>query len=52
MLKKMPGIEKIKIKLKKKRIPLPKKPPKIQPAKNAYFRDKEKDKLRKNRQEE
>ena len=48
----MPVKEKIKIKLKKKRIPLPKKPPKVQPDKNAYFREKEKNKLRKSREEE
>ncbi len=39
--------EKIKIKKKKKRIPLPKKPPKIAPKSNAYDRQKEKDKIRK-----
>ena len=48
----MPVKQKLKIKLKKKRIPLPKKPPKIEPDKNAYFRDKEKDKLRKSKNEE
>ena len=39
--------EKIKIEKKKKRIPLPKKPPKIAPKSNAYDREKEKDKVRK-----
>ncbi len=48
----MAAKEKIKIKLKKKRIPLPKKPPKIMPDKNAYIREKEKDKLRKSKEEE
>ena len=48
----MPVKQKLKIKLKKKRIPLPKKPSKIEPDKNAYFRDKEKDKLRKSKNEE
>lgn len=48
----MLGKEKIKIKVKKKRIPVPKKPPKIQPDKSAYFREKEKDKIRKNREED
>jgi hypothetical protein len=32
---------------KKKRIPLPQKPPKVQKSKKAYDRSKEKDKLRK-----
>jgi len=48
----MPAKEKIKIKLKKKRIPVPKKPPKVIPDKNAYVREKEKDKLRKNIEKE
>ncbi len=48
----MVGKEKLIIKPKKKRIPLPKKPPKVQPGKNAYFRDKEKNKLRKSKEEE
>ena len=39
--------EKIKIEKGKKRIPLPKKPPKIAPKANAYDREKEKDKIRK-----
>ncbi len=48
----MSEIEKIKIKKNKKRIPLPKKPPKIQPSKNAYFRNKEKNNLRRSKEEE
>ena len=48
----MPAKEKIKIKLKKKRIPVPKKPPKVIPDKSAYFREKEKDKLRKGKEGE
>jgi len=39
--------QKIKIKKKKKRIPLPQKPPKVEMNKKAYDRKKEKDKLRK-----
>ena len=41
--------EKIKIEKKKKRIPVPKKPPKVEEDKRAYNRKKEKDKLRKNK---
>ena len=44
--------EKIKIKRKNKRIPLPKKPPKVEPNRNAYSRKKEKDRLRKSNEEE
>lgn len=39
--------EKIKIEKKKKRIPVPHKPPKVEEKKNAYDRKKERDKLRK-----
>jgi hypothetical protein len=39
--------DKIKIEKKKKRIPVPKKPPKVEKDKNAYDRKKEKDKIRK-----
>jgi hypothetical protein len=39
--------EKIKIKKEGKRIPVPKKPPKVEKDKRAYDRKKEKDKLRK-----
>lgn len=39
--------EKIIIEKSKKRIPVPKKPPKVEDDKNAYNRKKEKDKLRK-----
>jgi hypothetical protein len=39
--------DKIKVEKKKKRIPLPKKPPKIEQSKTVYNRKKEKDKLRK-----
>ena len=42
----------INIKPKKKRIPTPQKPPKVMPNKNAYFRNKEKNKVRKNKEEE
>jgi hypothetical protein len=38
----------IKIEKKRKRIPVPKKPPKVEMDKKAYDRKKEKDKLRKN----
>ncbi len=41
--------DKIKIEKKKKRIPVPKKPPKVEKNKNAYDRKKEKDNLRKNK---
>jgi len=40
---------KIKVEKKKKRIPLPQKPPKIEQSKKAYNRKKEKDKRRKGR---
>lgn len=43
----MAGKEKIKVKKNKKRVPVPKKPPKVEPSKKAYNRKKEKDKLRK-----
>ena len=39
--------EKIKIKKKKERVPVPQKPPKIEKKSTAYDRKKEKDKLRK-----
>lgn len=39
--------EKISIKKKKKRIPIPKKPPKVESGKKVYNRKKEKNKLRK-----
>lgn len=39
--------EKITIEKIKRRIPVPKKPPKIEEDKNAYNRKREKDKLRK-----
>jgi len=39
--------DKIKVERKKKRIPLPQKPPKIERSEKAYNRKKEKDKLRK-----
>jgi len=39
---------KIKIKKKKKRIPVPKKPPKIEKDKKAYDRKSEKKKVKKN----
>lgn len=41
--------DKIIIEKEKKRIPVPKKPPKIEKGKKAYDREKEKDKLRKNK---
>lgn len=41
----MAGKEKIKVDKKKKRIPLPQKPPKVEPSKKAYDRKKEKDKM-------
>ena len=43
--------EKIKVEKKKKRIPLPKKPPKIEQSEKGYNRKKEKDKLRKGKTE-
>jgi hypothetical protein len=42
--------EKISVTKKKKRIPLPGKPPKIEKNKKAYDRKKEKDKNRKKKQ--
>lgn len=39
--------EKISIKKKKKRIPLPQKPPKVEKSKYAYDRNKEKGEIRK-----
>lgn len=41
--------DKIVIEKEKKRIPVPKKPPKVEKDKKAYNRKKEKDKLRKNK---
>jgi hypothetical protein len=41
--------ESIKITKNKKRVPVPKKPPKIEESKKAYNRKKEKDRLRKNK---
>lgn len=40
--------DKISIKKKKKRIPVPQKPPKVEKNEKAYDRQKEKDRLRKN----
>lgn len=39
--------DKIKIEKKKKRVPVPKKPPKVEENKDTYNRNKEKEKLRK-----
>lgn len=44
--------EKIKLKKVKKRIPVPRKPPKVERDLKAYDRDKEKDNLRKNKNQE
>ena len=44
--------EKISIKKKKKRIPLPQKPPKIENSKDAYDRNKEKERIRKSTSED
>ncbi len=44
--------EKLTIKKKKKRIPLPQKPPKVEEDSKAYQRKKEKDKVRKKIDEE
>ena len=44
--------EKIIIKKRKKRIPLPQKPPKVEKSKKVYDRKKEKEKLRKKRNKE
>lgn len=41
--------DKIKIGKKKRRIPVPKKPPKVEKDKRIYDRKKEKDRLRKNK---
>ena len=41
--------DKIKIDKKKKRIPVPNKPPKVEKSRKAYDRKKEKDKIRKNK---
>lgn len=38
--------EKIKVEKKKKRIPIPQKPPKVEKSKKAYNRNTEKEKLR------
>jgi hypothetical protein len=43
----MPKSEKITVKKSKKRIPVPRKPPKVEEYINAYNRKKEKDNLRK-----
>ena len=43
----MPVKEKIIIKKKKPRIPVPQKPPKIEEGKKGYNRNREKEKLRK-----
>jgi hypothetical protein len=40
---------KIKIEKKKKRIPVPKKPPKVEKDKTAYDRKREKDRMRKHK---
>ncbi len=40
-------IMKIRVEKKKKRIPLPQKPPKVEKSKDAYDRTKEKEKIRK-----
>ena len=51
----MSGVKKnikIGIKKKKKRIPLPQKPPKVIRSKKSYNRKKEKDKTRKKKDEE
>lgn len=41
--------DKITVEKGKKRIPVPKKPPKVEKDKKAYDRKKEKDKIRKNK---
>jgi hypothetical protein len=41
--------EKIKVEKKKKRIPIPQKPPKVEKSKKVYDRKTEKEKLRKKR---
>lgn len=42
--------EKIKVKKKKPRVPLPQKPPKVEPKRKAYKRSKLKDNLRKRKE--
>ena len=44
--------EKVKIEKKKKRVPIPQKPPKVEKSKKIYDRNVEKEKLRKNKREE
>ena len=44
--------EKIIIEKRKKRIPIPQKPPKVEKSKKVYDRKKEKEKLRKKRNKE
>ena len=44
--------EKIKVEKKKKRIPIPQKPPKVEKSKMIYDRKTEKEKLRKKRNKE
>jgi hypothetical protein len=44
--------EKIKVEKKKKRIPIPQKPPKVEKSKKVYDRKVEKEKLRKKRNKE
>jgi len=44
--------KKIKVEKKKKRIPIPQKPPKVEKSKNIYNRKAEKEKLRKKRNKE
>jgi hypothetical protein len=48
----MPGKIKVKLIKKKKRVPVPQKPPKVESAKKAYDRSREKDKVRKGRNKE
>ena len=45
-------ISKIKVEKKKKRIPIPQKPPKVEKSKKVYDRKTEKDRLRKKRNKE
>ncbi len=44
--------ERIKLKKVKKRIPVPKKPPKVEKNLKSYDRNKEKNKMRKNKNQE
>jgi len=44
--------EKIKLKKVKKRIPVPQKPPKVEKDVKSYDRNKEKDKIRKNKNQD